>query len=374
MIELDGSQGEGGGQILRTALALSLITGQPFRIHNIRAKRPKPGLMRQHLACVQAAVAVGGAAQTQACNDAGQPMQVGETTLCFTPGPIHAGDYEFAVGSAGSCMLVLQTVLWPLLLAKAPSALVLRGGTHNPMAPSASYLQQVFQSWSGHSDAWFELELRRHGFYPAGGGEVAVRLMPPAGGIAPFSLMQRGALVSAHAQCLHAGLPRGVAQRELAILKNALGWGDEQLHDRALRANEGPGNVLMVVLQYEHITEVFTSFGEKGVSAEQVARNVLQEVRAYQASQAPVGLHLADQLMIPLALAALKGPGGQFWATELTEHSRTNARVIEQFLPVRFVLREPGDGLVVMVDRTATVFMPNSAPAQVNAAQAAIFK
>lgn len=114
-----------------------------------------------------------------------------------------------------------------------------------------------------------------------------------------------------------------------------------------MRVNEGPGNALMVVLQYEHITEVFTSFGEKGVSAEQVARNVLQEVRAYQASQAPVGPHLADQLMIPLALAALNGSGGQFWATELTEHSRTNARVIEQFLPVGFVMREQADGVVV---------------------------
>ncbi len=357
MIELDGSQGEGGGQILRTALALSLITGKAFRIHNIRAKRPKPGLMRQHLACVQAGVVVGGgAAHTQACNDAGQAVQVGETTLNFTPGAITPGDYEFAVGSAGSCMLVLQTVLWPLLLAQAPSALVLRGGTHNPMAPSASYLQQVFQSWSGHEGVWFEMELRRHGFYPAGGGEVAVRLLPPAGGIAPFSLMQRGALRSANAQCLHAGLPKGVAQRELAILKNALGWGDEQLHNQALRANEGPGNVLMVVLQHEHITEVFTSFGEKGLSAEQVAHQVLKEVRAYQTSQAPVGPHLADQLMIPLALAALNGQvngqGGQFWATELTEHSRTNARVIEQFLPVRFVMQKLDDGQVVAIERT----------------------
>jgi RNA 3'-terminal phosphate cyclase (ATP) len=364
MIELDGSQGEGGGQILRTSLALSLITGKPFRIHNIRAKRPKPGLMRQHLACVQAAVAVGAGAQ--AVNDAGLPMQVGETTLCFTPGPITAGEYEFAVGSAGSCMLVLQTVLWPLLLAKAPSALVLRGGTHNPMAPSASYLQQVFQSWSGHDGLWFEMELRRHGFYPAGGGEMAVRLVPPTAGIAPFNLMQRGNLIRAHAQCLHAGLPKGVAQRELVILKNALGWHDDQLHDRALRANEGPGNVLMVVLQYEHITELFTAHGEKGVSAEQVARNVLQEVRAYQASQAPVGPHLADQLLIPLALSALNGsyggghgggyagePGaeyGQYWATELTEHTRTNAAVIEQFLPIRFGMQPEDGGFVVRIE------------------------
>ena len=140
MIELDGSQGEGGGQILRTALAMSLITGRAFRIDNIRAKRPKPGLMRQHLACVQAAVAVGGGvaetrAVSAAVNAAGQAVQIGETSLVFTPGKICAGDYEFAIGSAGSCMLVLQTVLWPLLMADRASTLVLRGGTHNPIGP-----------------------------------------------------------------------------------------------------------------------------------------------------------------------------------------------------------------------------------------------
>ena len=145
MIELDGSLGEGGGQILRTALALSLITGKAFRIDNIRAKRPKPGLMRQHLACVQAAVAVGGGAdKTTAANPAGQAVQIGETSLTFKPGKICAGDYEFAIGSAGSCMLVLQTVLWPLVMADGVSTLTLRGGTHNPMAPSFSFLSSVY--------------------------------------------------------------------------------------------------------------------------------------------------------------------------------------------------------------------------------------
>jgi RNA 3'-terminal phosphate cyclase (ATP) len=352
MIELDGSSGEGGGQILRTALALSLITKQPFRIDNIRAKRPKPGLMRQHLACVQAAVAAGGgAAHTQALGRTGLAVQIGETALTFTPGPVCAGNFEFAVGSAGSCMLVLQTVLWPLLLAGSPSNLVLRGGTHNPMAPSLSFLKLLAPVFAGQEALLFDIELRRHGFYPAGGGEANVRLIPPVQGISPVNIMERGALLAMYAECLHAGLPKGVAERELAVLQAGLGLNDGQLRNRSLRGNEGPGNALMVVLQYENITEVFTSYGDKGVSAEQVARKLLQEVRDYQSSPAPVGPHLADQLMIPLALAGMQGKKGQYWTTEWTEHSRTNAAVIERFLPVRFE-STPLDGgvLVALTD------------------------
>jgi RNA 3'-terminal phosphate cyclase (ATP) len=352
MVELDGSLGEGGGQILRTALALSLITGKAFRLKNIRAKRPKPGLMRQHLACVHAAVAVGGGAdKTLAVNQDGQAVQIGETTLTFTPGKINAGDYEFAIGSAGSCMLVLQTVLWPLLMADQPSQLLLRGGTHNPMAPSFAFLEQVLPRLWGDGAPWVTMVLRRHGFYPAGGGEVLVQTMPPAGGLQRIDLMQRGALRQAYAQCLHGGIPKGLAERELAALASALGWRDEQLHNRALRANEGPGNALVAVLQYQHITEVFASFGEKGVSAEQVASQVVQAVRDYQAHSAPVGPHWADQLMIPLALAAVYGDqskgGGQYFATELTEHARTNAWVIEGFLPVKFGMRAHEGGFVM---------------------------
>lgn len=344
MVEIDGSQGEGGGQILRTALALSLITGQAFGLVNIRAKRPKPGLMRQHLACVQAAVAVGGGpAHCQAVDAEGTAVQIGASQLRFTPGPVRGGDYEFAVGSAGSCMLVLQTVLWPLALAVQPSNITLRGGTHNPMAPSATFLSHMVRYFSGAGQAVYALEVQRHGFYPAGGGEVRVRVAPPPDGLAAIQLMERGALVEAWAESLHAGIPKGVAGRELDVLGRALNWAEHQLRDRALRSNEGPGNALQVVLQFEHITEVLTAFGEKSVSAEEVARTVLREVQAYLAHRAPVGEHLADQLMIPMALAALQGKEGHFWATSVSEHTRTNAKVIEQFLPLQFVM-EPWDG------------------------------
>lgn len=348
VIDIDGSQGEGGGQILRTALALSLITGKAFRLANIRAKRPKPGLMRQHLACVQAAVAVGGGPEhCQARDDAGAETQIGTSQLHFSPGAVRGGDYEFAVGSAGSCMLVLQTVLWPLALATQTSSVVLRGGTHNPMAPSATFLSRMAPYFSGGGKAVYALQLQRHGFYPAGGGEVQVRITPPPGGLAAIHLMARGARLEAWAECLHAGIPKGVADRELGVLARALNWTPEQLHNRALRSNEGPGNALQVILQFEHITEVLTAFGEKGVSAEEVARAVLREAQDYLAHSAPVGEHLADQLMLPMALAALQGKPGQYWATTMSEHTRTNAKVIEQFLPLRFVM-EPLDGGVLV--------------------------
>lgn len=343
MIEIDGSLGEGGGQILRTALALSLVTQQPFTLANIRAKRPKPGLMRQHLACVQAAVAVGGA-NTQALAQDGMPVGLGDSHLVFQPGPVQGGNFTFAVGSAGSCMLVLQTVLWPLAMAAQPSQLVLQGGTHNPMAPSFSFLQHTAPYFSGRGPAVFSMELQRHGFYPAGGGEVHVRIQPPADGLAAIDLVQRGEALDAWAEALHAAIPRGVADRELAVLQRALNWPEAQLRNRGLRGNEGPGNALQVILRYEHITEVLTAYGEKGVGAEEVARTVLKEVKDYLAHQAPVGEHLADQLMLPMALAAVRGRPGQYWATALSEHTRTNARVIEAFLPVKFEMapREAG--------------------------------
>jgi RNA 3'-terminal phosphate cyclase (ATP) len=329
MIELDGSQGEGGGQILRTGLALAMATGQALAIDNIRARRPKPGLMRQHLACVNAAAEVSGARVEDA--------ELGSQSLRFVPGPVRAGDYHFTVASAGSCMLVLQTVLPALLLADGPSRIALAGGTHNPMAPPFHFLERAYAPLVRRLGADLQLELHRCGFYPAGGGAVDAMLVPAAGGLKPFDLRARGALQNAYAECLAPGLPRHVAARELDALGNAMGWSGEQLRSGGTRQNEGPGNALMATLAYEHVTEVFTSFGEKALSAEQVAHRLVQEVRAFQKSEAAVGPHLADQLALLLALATWQsGQAAVFSCSELTEHTRTNCAVIERFLPVRF--------------------------------------
>lgn len=323
MIELDGSAGEGGGQILRTALTLAMITGRPFRIRQIRARRAKPGLMRQHLVAVQAAARICGAEAAGAV--------LGSQELEFNPGKVQGGDYHFAIGTAGSCTLVLQTVLPALLTADRPSTLRLSGGTHNPMAPPVQFLQRAFLPRLAEMGAHIELHLDRFGFYPAGGGEVLARVSPCAA-LRPRSWMARGERKAAYAECFIAGIPGRVAQRELECVGKSMNWGEDQLLNRTLPADQGPGNALMLTLEYEHAAEVFTAFGEKSVSAETVARHAVQRARQYLCTQAAVAEYLGDQLMLPLALAG----GGGFTVDEVSMHARTNAEVIELFLPVRF--------------------------------------
>lgn len=329
MIEIDGAAGEGGGQILRSALALSMCTGQPFTLSRIRAGRAKPGLMRQHLTCVNAAVEVSGAEARGA--------ELNSQSLVFTPGAVRAGDYAFNVGTAGSCTLVLQTV-WPaLLMADAPSRLTLGGGTHNPMAPPFHFLARTYAPLLRRLGAPVELSLRRLGFYPAGGGEIEATLTPARASLQPFDLEERGAPIECFAECFAPALPRSVARRELDELGAGLGWRGEQLREAPVRQNEGPGNALLAVLVHEQVCEVFTAFGERGVSAEQVARRLVHEVQAYLASDAALGPCLADQWALPLALAVWqRGRSAGYTCTELTPHARTNFEVIERFLPVRF--------------------------------------
>lgn len=318
MLVLDGSQGEGGGQILRTSLSLAMCIGLPFRIENIRAKRSKPGLMRQHLTSVLAAQAVSGAEVKGA--------ELGSMTLEFAPGKIRGGDHAFAVGTAGSAALVLQTVLPALLNADTPSRVKLAGGTHNSMAPPFHFLQRSFVPLLRKMGANVSLTLVRHGFYPAGGGEFIAEITPCK--LQPLSLIERGERVSAYAEAIVASLPAHIAKRELETVAAAMSWTDDQLKIRGLPNDQGPGNVLMVTLEHEHVTEVITAFGEKGMAAESVAKQAVDEARAYVASTGVAGLHLTDQLLLPMALAG----GGEFTSTAISQHARTNAEVIAKFL------------------------------------------
>jgi RNA 3'-terminal phosphate cyclase (ATP) len=347
MIELDGATGEGGGQILRSGLALSMCTGQPVRFKHIRAKRPKPGLMRQHLACVRAAATV--------CGATVEGDVLGATTLVFEPGPVLASNFDFQVGSAGSCTLVLQTVLPALMRAAQPSRVTLGGGTHNPMAPPFQFLQRGFAPLLGRLGVGLDLTLRRHGFYPAGGGEVVAEITPATPGLTPVDLLHRGPLLAAYAECLAPALPRSVAQRELQALGEALNWGPSQLLTPAVRQNEGPGNALMATLVYQELSEVFTCICEKGQSAEVVAELLKQEVRQFERSKGALGPYLADQWMLPLALALCDTTAhvalAQFTCTEWTDHARSNAGVIEAFLPVRFSTQGHDSSITVMLHR-----------------------
>lgn len=342
MIKIDGSVGEGGGQILRTSLALSMCTGQPFTLTQIRAGRAKPGLMRQHLSCVNAAAAV--------CGAQVQGAELNSQSLSFTPGLLRAGDYVFNVGTAGSCTLVLQTV-WPaLMLADTPSRLKLGGGTHNPMAPPFHFLERSYAPLLHQLGAKADLELRRLGFYPAGGGEIAATIWPAKHSLQPFDLNDRGAKRQSFAESFAPALPRSVARRELAQLGTSLGWTDSQLRIATCRQNEGPGNALLATLAYDNVSEVFTGFGQKGVSAEQVAKGVAREVRAYQVSDAALGPHLTDQWVLPLALAVWQRQRrASYTATTLTAHATTNFQTIQQFLPVNIQTEKAGDGWRVVV-------------------------
>lgn len=327
MLKLDGSQGEGGGQILRSALTLSTITGIPFRIDRIRAGRNKPGLLRQHLTAVAAAATISGAEVSG--------NTPGSQTLEFIPRAIRGGDYRFDIGTAGSCTLVLQTVLPALWFADAPSTVTVSGGTHNGAAPPADFLIRSWLPLMRRMGAVMDLELVRHGFYPAGGGEVRAAITPVAA-LRPLDLCTRGARVGTTCIAVVAGLPSDIAARELAHLSAR--FGDAMPKMRVLGSREGPGNVVMVEVCHEHLTEVFTAFGEKGVAAETVAERAAREAHAYLAGDAAAGEHLADQLLLPLALAR----GGDFTAAAVSSHTRTNIGVIEKFLPVEFEVTAQG--------------------------------
>lgn len=329
MIELDGSTGEGGGQVLRTALTLSMITGQPFRIANIRANRPKPGLMRQHLVAVQAAAEISNA-------DIGAAA-VGSQMLQFVPGKIKGGEYRFAIGTAGSCTLVLQTLLPALLYADAPSVVHITGGTHNSMAPPAHFLQRAYGRVLAEMGATLDIELKRFGFYPAGGGEIVARISP-CGQLRPLELMTRGERLSGYAESFIAGVPADVAKRELASVQTAMGWDEPQLLIRGLPHDQGPGNALLLTLEHQYVTDVFCAFGEKMVRAEEVAKKAISQVRQYIASGAAVGEHLADQIMLPFVLAG----SGRFTTSYVSKHATTNAEVIRRFLPVAIMFENNG--------------------------------
>ena len=323
-IIIDGAQGEGGGQILRSALSLSICTGQPFHIKNIRAGRAKPGLMRQHLTCVEAAVAISNAKAVGAT--------IGSTELQFMPGAnksgISGGSYNFSIGSACSVTLVLQTILLPLLLAKGLSEITVCGGTHNGMAPPFEFLTRAFLPLRKSMGADVTLKLHRHGFYPAGGGAITAYITPCTSW-KPLNLLARGPVLKRYAEAIVASVPVDVAKRELAIVSETLGLTEADLKIRGLRPNEGPGNALLLTLEYANCAEVFMRLGEKGLSAESVAKKLLRESGEYVKSEGAVGEYLADQLLLPMAL----GAGGEFTTVGISEHFKANVDVIQQFLP-----------------------------------------
>lgn len=335
-VEIDGAMGEGGGQVLRTSLTLSICTGKPFRITNIRSKRKKPGLQRQHLTAVHAARDISGA---QLEGDA-----IGSTTLSFVPNQIWAGKYHFAIGTAGSSTLVLQTILYPLLLATGESYLTLTGGTHNSFAPPFDFFSQTLLPILERMGAKITASLKRYGFYPNGGGQLQIHITPTSR-LNGLSLMARGKILSYQAKALITGIPDHVAQRELQRVAQKLKWSPDCLQYCPLPADQGPGNALMLFISSEQITEVFTGFAKRGVRAETVADNAIQKAADYLvADNVPVGEYLADQLLLPFALAG----EGEFTTLTPSLHTLTNIEVIQIFLPVPITKSQVGNNTWVI--------------------------
>lgn len=339
MLVIDGSQGEGGGQILRSSLSLAMVTGTPFTIENIRANRSKPGLMRQHLACVKAAQAVSGAEVSGAA--------LRSTKVVFKPGVIQGGEYEFAVGTAGSTSLIFQTVLPALGLVNQESRIRFYGGTHNMLAPSVDFIEHAFLPLLSRMGMDVSLKLERHGFYPQGGGEWQVVIKPfkrpgrlelPELDHEPFIGCAQAH--RARAVITSANLPDHVSQREQAAIVSRCRWLDTQVRCVQVEAHGGGNMVSLRVNQGTH-WELFEEAGKNGVPAERVVKKAVNALRRFEKSAAQVGEYLADQLLLPLLIAG----SGCFTTVAPSTHLRTNIDVLELFTGKRFGLVEQGKDL-----------------------------
>ena len=338
MINIDGSKGEGGGQVLRSSLALSMVTGQPFQIKNIRAKRNKPGLLRQHLTAVKAATEISDA------NVSGAELQSQELT--FTPGETTPGEYHFAIGSAGSTNLVMQTILPSIAMKKGDYKITFEGGTHNHAAPSFEFIKYSFAPILKKMGLDLKLNLQRCGFYPAGGGRFTLEVSS-TGGLNSIDLLKRGELRHKSAIAIVAKLPVLIAEREIAAVGEHELWHDAELRTKEDKTSPGTGNILILKMAFDHITETMCELGERGVKSEEVARRVLLTSEFYNQSAAAVGRHLADQLLLPMALSG----GGSFTTQKPTLHTLTNIEVIKKFLPVDIDLKEVNNTHIITLMR-----------------------
>jgi RNA 3'-terminal phosphate cyclase (ATP) len=322
LVELDGASGEGGGQILRTALSLSIITRRPFRIRNIRAGRRKPGLMRQHLVCVKAAQEISAADVSGA--------ELGSQSLEFVPQDLVGGAHHFAIGSAGSVALVAQTLIPALLKAPDASRVCIEGGTHTMLAPTTCYLSRVFLPMLHKMGGAVTLEVEREGLFPIGGGRVVLKLEP--GSLQALDLSTRGAQRRIAAEALLVAVPEHVGVRECEVIRTRFPSADCQ--PRKLSHALGSGNVLSLWAEFEHVSELVTCFGERGIRAETVAERACEDLERYLASDVVVGEYLTDQLLLPMALAG----AGSMVCAPLSQHARTNIETIERFGIARFDL------------------------------------
>lgn len=336
-LRIDGSFGEGGGQILRTSLTLSAITGTPSEIFNIRAGRKTPGLRPQHLQAVRAVQQVSSASVTGA--------EVGSGAIAFTPGEINPGKYRFEIGTAGSVSLVLQTIFLPLALLdafKEPSNIHILGGTHVPWSPCFHYLKLQWLAYIKKLGLSAGLEMTRAGFYPRGGGEIIVDIQP-AGEIRPLILEGRGQLKNISGISAVGNLPEHIMRRQREQAERRLaGAGITcpiDIKEEEMPAT-GQGTMLLLCAEFEHSQCCYYGLGAIGKRAEAVADEAVNGLLNFLKTDGVIDEHLADQLVLPLALS--KEPS-RFVTPRATQHLLTNIEVIKKFLPVRIEVEDMGE-------------------------------
>ncbi|MBU6391444.1 MAG: RNA 3'-phosphate cyclase [Planctomycetes bacterium] len=324
IIKIDGSFGEGGGQILRTALSLSAITKKPFEIYNIRANRKTPGLSYQHLQAVNATARI--------CNAGVVGNQLRSTDLKFYPGEIQSGDYHFDIGTAGSISLVLQTIFYPLSLSEKPSLVTIIGGTHVTHSPCVDYLTQQWLYFLKRIGFHAEIQTLKAGFYPHGGGEVAVEI-EPASSQYPLRIEDRGKLIQVKGISTVSNLDINIAQRQQLQAKKRL-LERNIPHEISVeeRPSIGKGTLLLLLGKFENSQCCYFGLGAIGKRAETVADEACNEFFSFLETKGVIDEYLTDQLIVPLVLT--KGTS-QFSTPRITQHLLTNVEVVKLFLPVR---------------------------------------
>jgi RNA 3'-terminal phosphate cyclase (ATP) len=337
LVTLDGSEGEGGGQILRTALTLSLLTGTPFRIIKIRANRQKPGLRPQHLTAVEAAARLGNAEVTGA--------EVGSRDLVFRPGAYTPADLTLDIGTAGSTAMVLQTLHLPIALrSTSPVRITLSGGTFNTKAPSFPFLELTWRSHLAAMGCPIALSMPKAGFFPRGGGRLDAWIEPAE--LRPCTLTERGRIVRITGKAGVSGLRASIAERLRARAEERLSddgiAGDAEISIETVEwKGPSPGAAIALSVQYKGVSApaTFVGLGERGKPADAVADEAVDELLAHDTThQGAVDPHSADQILIPLALST---GVSVYTVSEVTEHLRTNARTIQAFVNRRIVVEEP---------------------------------